>query len=185
MKIEIYIQLNSMFKNWKIFRQRWESYVLLTSVDQQDLAKQKAIFINCLDDESLEAYNTLELTAESTINEVLQAFEKFVLGECNETYERFIFNKRNQEAGERFELFYAHIQRLIKTCNFCNDCQKSILRDRIVLGVQDVGLQKDLLKVLLSFASGGLLGDAFLHLIPHAISPHSHGEEGGDHSNEL
>ncbi|KAL8608218.1 hypothetical protein ACOMHN_016673 [Nucella lapillus] len=40
--------------------------------------------------------------------------------------------------------------------------------------------QKNLLKVLLSFASGGLLGDAFLHLIPHAISPHSHGEE-GDH----
>jgi len=31
------------------------------------------------------------------------------------------------------------------------------------------------LKVLLSFASGGLLGDAFLHLIPHATSPHSHG----------
>lgn len=30
------------------------------------------------------------------------------------------------------------------------------------------------LKVLLAFASGGLLGDAFLHLIPHAIQPHSH-----------
>ena len=27
---------------------------------------------------------------------------------------------------------------------------------------------------LLSFAAGGLLGDAFLHLIPHAVSPHSH-----------
>ncbi|OWF36564.1 protein catecholamines up-like isoform X2 [Mizuhopecten yessoensis] len=49
-----------------------------------------------------------------------------------------------------------------------------------------------LLKVLLSFASGGLLGDAFLHLIPHAVSPHSHdpehshshshgGEEGHSH----
>ncbi|XP_069775781.1 zinc transporter Slc39a7 isoform X3 [Narcine bancroftii] len=33
---------------------------------------------------------------------------------------------------------------------------------------------KSLLKVLLSFASGGLLGDAFLHLIPHALEPHSH-----------
>ena len=31
-----------------------------------------------------------------------------------------------------------------------------------------------LLKVLLSFASGGLLGDAFLHLIPHAVAPHDH-----------
>ena len=39
--------------------------------------------------------------------------------------------------------------------------------------------QRPLLKVLLSFASGGLLGDAFLHLIPHAISPHSHGVEAG------
>jgi solute carrier family 39 (zinc transporter), member 7 len=34
------------------------------------------------------------------------------------------------------------------------------------------------LKILLAFASGGLLGDAFLHLIPHAIAPHSHH---GDH----
>ncbi|KAJ8301027.1 hypothetical protein KUTeg_022546 [Tegillarca granosa] len=40
-----------------------------------------------------------------------------------------------------------------------------------------------LLKVLLSFASGGLLGDAFLHLIPHAVSPHSHGDDHG-HSHE-
>lgn len=37
------------------------------------------------------------------------------------------------------------------------------------------------LKTLLAFASGGLLGDAFLHLIPHAIQPHSHGENGHGH----
>ncbi|EDV27513.1 uncharacterized protein TRIADDRAFT_20426 [Trichoplax adhaerens] len=43
--------------------------------------------------------------------------------------------------------------------------------------------QAPLLKVLLSFASGGLLGDAFLHLIPHAVSPHhSHDSDAGhDH----
>ncbi|XP_072115074.1 zinc transporter Slc39a7 isoform X2 [Mobula birostris] len=40
---------------------------------------------------------------------------------------------------------------------------------------------KNLLKVLLSFASGGLLGDAFLHLIPHALEPHSH-QSTPDHS---
>lgn len=34
---------------------------------------------------------------------------------------------------------------------------------------------ESLLKILLSFASGGLLGDAFLHLIPHALSPHTPG----------
>ena len=37
------------------------------------------------------------------------------------------------------------------------------------------------LKILLSFASGGLLGDAFLHLIPHAL-PHAHEHHDHDHS---
>ncbi|PIO58247.1 hypothetical protein TELCIR_20322, partial [Teladorsagia circumcincta] len=37
------------------------------------------------------------------------------------------------------------------------------------------------LKVLLAFGSGGLLGDAFLHLIPHAV-PHSSGSHAHSHS---
>ncbi|XP_020286853.1 protein catecholamines up-like [Pseudomyrmex gracilis] len=41
--------------------------------------------------------------------------------------------------------------------------------------------RESLLKILLSFASGGLLGDAFLHLIPHAMDPHSHKEETHSH----
>jgi len=41
-----------------------------------------------------------------------------------------------------------------------------------------------LLKILLAFASGGLLGDAFLHLIPHAIMAQGEGGEGHGHSHE-
>jgi len=37
------------------------------------------------------------------------------------------------------------------------------------------------LKTLLAFASGGLLGDAFLHLIPHAVSPHDHSSHSHSH----
>nr|XP_018898280.1 PREDICTED: histidine-rich membrane protein KE4 homolog 2-like [Bemisia tabaci] len=39
-----------------------------------------------------------------------------------------------------------------------------------------------LLKILLSFASGGLLGDAFLHLIPHALVAHTPDGHGHSHS---
>lgn len=46
--------------------------------------------------------------------------------------------------------------------------------------------KQPLLKILLSFASGGLLGDAFLHLIPHALTSsggggHSHSHGGDQH----
>lgn len=73
------------------------------------------------------------------------------------------------------------------------------------INLDNTDAMKPKLKVLLAFASGGLLGtfilflpfdpltifisfvdfcletigDAFLHLIPHAISPHSHHEDGG------
>ena len=129
-------------KHWKIFRQRWESYALISGVDTMELPKQKALFIHCLEDEALEAYNTFQLNDTSTLKDVLDSFEKFVIGECNETYERFMFNNKVQEPGEKFELFYADLQRLIKTCNYCQDCEKSILRDRIVLGVNDTTVQK-------------------------------------------
>lgn len=41
---------------------------------------------------------------------------------------------------------------------------------------------KPRLKTLLAFASGGLLGDAFLHLIPHAVAPHDHSSHAHSHS---
>ena len=44
--------------------------------------------------------------------------------------------------------------------------------------------REPLLKILLSFASGGLLGDAFLHLIPHALIPHTHEEHSHSHDSE-
>lgn len=40
--------------------------------------------------------------------------------------------------------------------------------------LNDTEKQQPLLKVLLAFAAGGLLGDAFLHLIPHATGNHVH-----------
>lgn len=40
------------------------------------------------------------------------------------------------------------------------------------------------LKILLSFASGGLLGDAFLHLIPHSLSTHHHHDDHDHHHGE-
>lgn len=33
------------------------------------------------------------------------------------------------------------------------------------------------LKVLIAFAAGALIGDAVIHLLPHAFAPHSHSEE--------
>ena len=53
-----------------------------------------------------------------------------------------------------------------------------------VLPIDNSQEKQPFLKILLSFASGGLLGDAFLHLIPHALVPHSHNSK-GEHGSHL
>lgn len=50
--------------------------------------------------------------------------------------------------------------------------------------LNDTDKQQPLLKVLLGFAAGGLLGDAFLHLIPHATGDHDHNHSHGHHSHD-
>ena len=54
----------------------------------------------------------------------------------NETYERFIFNNRDQKEGETFESFHAAIRFLDKTCNYCDAYINSVLHDRIVIGIR-------------------------------------------------
>ena len=77
--------------------------------------------------------------------EILAKNYSFAVGEVNETYERFLFNKMHQTEGESFESFLAAICSLMKTCNYHKDSQDSILRDRIVLGIREQETQKLLL----------------------------------------
>ena len=78
--------------------------------------------------------------------EILAKFDSFAVGEINECCERFVFHNRNQQHSETFEQFLTAIRVLIKSCNFCDACGNSTLRDRIVLDVYDSDVQEALLK---------------------------------------
>jgi len=51
-------------------------------------------------------------------NAVIAAFEKYCVGAVNVTYERYVFNRRLQECGERFEAFLGEIRRPARSCKF-------------------------------------------------------------------
>ncbi len=137
-------------KNWKLFLQKWNIYVTLSGLAEKEKVFQVAMFLSTLSDEALEIYNGFTFTsseADRTVKEITDKFNSYAIGEINETYERFLLNKRHQLDGETFESYYASICSLIKTCNYCMNCIDSILRDRIVLGVKDSATQTELLKL--------------------------------------
>ncbi|GFN75281.1 retrovirus-related pol polyprotein from [Plakobranchus ocellatus] len=69
-----------------------------------------------------------------TLVGVIEKFDEFVKGEENITYERFKFNQRSQEHEESFDYFLAELRRLVKSCNFWDDCRTSLIRDHVYLG---------------------------------------------------
>ena len=105
--------------------------------------------LHTLGDEALLIYNGFQFATpedDRTIVQIIEKFDDFAIGEINVTYERFIFNKGNQQDGETFESFLTALRVLLRSCNYCGDCVDSITRDRVVLGVRDQNTQSDLIK---------------------------------------
>ena len=94
--------------NWKLFKQKWSNYAILTGVNTQPREYQVALLLHTLGDEALKIYNGLQFhtpETDRTVAEITGAFDKFAVGERNETYKRYIFNQRRQQEAETFELY--------------------------------------------------------------------------------
>ena len=135
-------------ESWKLFKQKWLNYAIITNLSTRTREYRVALFLHTIGDEALKVYNGFTFADENTVtvNDIIGKFDTFAVGEVNEIYERFIFNKRQQGEGESFESFLSAIRSLVKTCRYCEDCVDSIVRDRIVLGVADPNTQTALLK---------------------------------------
>ena len=84
--------------------------------------------------------------ANEDIHTIIEKFDKYIIGETNETYERYVFNKREQKPEESVELYISALKDLIRSCNFCDCMRDSLMRDRIVLGICDNSTRKMLLQ---------------------------------------
>ena len=133
---------------WKRFKGQWANYVKAAKVDREEVDRQAAILIACIGADAYDIYTTLQFASDDDKNDpakVIDAFEKFCIGEVNEVYERYIFHRRQQEPGETFDTFLGDLRRLVKSCGY-GTVEESTVRDRIVLGIKDDATRKKLLQ---------------------------------------
>lgn len=72
--------------------------------------------------------------------------ETYCIGSVNVTYERYRFNQRVQDNGERLDVFMGDVRRLAKTCQF-GAVEESLIRDRLVVGVGRDNNRQKLLQI--------------------------------------
>ena len=76
---------------------------LLLRLKTQDKEFRTATLLTCIGQDTLDIYDGLAFDEEAhkkDIDIVLQTLEEFCVGNKNEIYERYLFNKWEQAAGE-------------------------------------------------------------------------------------
>ena len=137
---------NGVIDDWKTWRQAWDNYVIVSRLDKQQPDYQTAMFLHTIGTPGLKIYNSFEFNDDArNLEVILQKFNDYAIGELNETYERYKFNKRCQKDGENFETYLASLRTLAKTCSF-EPLTDSLIRDRVVYGIQDEYTRKLLLQ---------------------------------------
>ena len=105
---------------WKKWRQVWDSYEIVSQLARQTDQYRVA---TCIGSDALEIYNSLPFESETDktrMDTVLSLREAHCVGATNEIYERFQFQRRQQEPGETIEQFVTALRALARTCGFAD-----------------------------------------------------------------
>lgn len=133
--------------NWKAFRQSFELYLLAIGLDERNDRRKIALLLTVAGRAALDVYNTFVFSEEErdTLPAVLSKFEDYCTPRKNETYERYVFRNRMQKETESIEQYVTDLRLKSQSCNFGTLCN-SMIRDQIVIGVQDKRVRMLLLK---------------------------------------
>ncbi|UYV84941.1 hypothetical protein LAZ67_X004064, partial [Cordylochernes scorpioides] len=106
-----------------------------------------AILLNFIGEEALKVFNTFHLKEDEGENFdlVINKFDNFCEPKKNVIFERFKFFSATQKDGESIDSFITELKGLSTSCEFESQ-KESLIRDRIVYGIQDKALQERLLR---------------------------------------
>lgn len=118
-------------EDWKIFKIQLINFMKLTGLEQKPDDVRKAYLLTLLGKELMKVYVSLQ------IQETLSALDGYIYV----IYERYVFNKAQQENAENFEKYCSRLRHLASSCEL-GGMHDELLRDRIVLGVSNKALRK-------------------------------------------
>lgn len=146
-------------ENWRIFEQDFDIFVAAAHSNKTD--KEKAyILLNIAGREAIEkarsfTYKTA-VTAEDgsvvtpaeskeSLDVLKKKFRDLCTPQTNVSMERFKFNSQVQRQNESIQSYVAVLKTLAKTCQY-GELKDELIRDRLVVGLQQENVRKRLLR---------------------------------------
>ena len=122
-------------------------WIFFLANDITDAAKKKATFLTSI---GVDAYRlvrslcTPDMPSDKSLTDIVKLLKDHLAPEPNSILERFKFYSRNRKDGESVADYVVDLRRLSRNCKFGTSL-KEMLRDRIVCGINDTGMQRKML----------------------------------------
>ncbi|XP_031332218.1 uncharacterized protein K02A2.6-like [Photinus pyralis] len=131
---------------WDVYAERL--HFCLEASDIEEDSKKRAVLLSACGHATYEIVRSLcapKKPGEVEYKELVKLLTSHFAPAPSKIVQRFLFNKRDQQVGEKFSSYLAELRKLADTCSFHEDSRDEMLRDRIVCGVRDEALQRRLL----------------------------------------
>ena len=133
---------------WKEWKEAWELYRISSGLHEKDDAIQIATVQSILGTKARRVIKTLpnipgDIT-QRTVEGILTALETYCVPRKNTTYERYVFRMTIQE-DRSLDIFVTDLRRRAEYCDF-GAIKDSLIRDQIVVGINDLKLRERLLR---------------------------------------
>ncbi|PFX21908.1 Transposon Ty3-I Gag-Pol polyprotein [Stylophora pistillata] len=139
----------NILANWKKFKQKYVNYKIATGISLKDSATRVATLLTVIGNDAIDVFNTPtwdEEDDDKKSDKVLSKFEQYCEPKKNVSYKRYKFFSRAQESGESIKQYVMILKKLCETCEF-GTLKNSLIKDRIVLGVNNTKTRERLLQV--------------------------------------
>ena len=138
----------NLLQNWKIWKQSFTLFMTATEHNGKSDEVKTSLLLHCIGEKTREVYNTFAFSSiedSMKYNKVLEHFEAYFGPRKNITYSRLKFFTYRQEPGQTFDDYLTEIRKLSSNCNLF-ELRESLLRDMLIIGLNDTSLQERLLR---------------------------------------
>jgi hypothetical protein len=98
---------SNLEEEWRFWEQKFDLFLMATSATEKSETAQIAMFLHAIGDDALKVFNTFALTADERkkLSVIKQKFKDYCTPRKNVVYERYLFGKLTQAAGESIDAF--------------------------------------------------------------------------------
>lgn len=134
-------------ENWKLWRARFENYLVASEIIKKDKKTQCAQLLHYIGDEGFKVYTTFHLEDEEQgkLQPLITKFEEHFIGKENLAYERYKFFTYRQSEGQTTEDFVVELKKKASRCKL-ETLQDSLVVTMLTCGIRNETIRERLLQ---------------------------------------